>query len=68
MVRVVALAAVAAAGVVAYRPDLRAVVSKYIGETEKSLRALFNRTERSDTRLAFDEGDALFERRDDSDD
>lgn len=46
-----------------YRVDLSSVVSKYIGETEKNLAALFDRAERRDWILFFDEADALFGRR-----
>jgi SpoVK/Ycf46/Vps4 family AAA+-type ATPase len=43
-----------------YRIDLAGVVSKYIGETEKNLRRVFDAGERSGTILFFDEADALF--------
>ncbi|MFD0119442.1 ATP-binding protein [Streptomyces sp. NPDC058320] len=43
-----------------YRVDLAAVVSKYIGETEKNLRRVFDAAEGSGTLLFFDEADALF--------
>ena len=46
-----------------YRIDLAGVVSKYIGETEKNLRKLFDAAERSGAILFFDEADALFGRR-----
>lgn len=46
-----------------YRIDLSAVVSKYIGETEKNLRALFDAAEAAGAVLLFDEADALFGRR-----
>jgi SpoVK/Ycf46/Vps4 family AAA+-type ATPase len=46
-----------------YRIDLSAVVSKYIGETEKNLRRLFDAAERGGTILFFDEADALFGKR-----
>ncbi len=46
-----------------YRIDLSAVVSKYIGETEKNLRKLFDRAEESGAILFFDEADALFGKR-----
>src|SRR5262249_23896346 len=46
-----------------YRIDLSAVVSKYIGETEKNLRQLFDAAESGGTILFFDEADALFGRR-----
>jgi len=43
--------------------DLAAVVSKYIGETEKNLERIFQGAGRSDAILFFDEADALFGRR-----
>lgn len=46
-----------------YRIDLSAVVSKYIGETEKNLRKLFDAAEEGGAILFFDEADALFGRR-----
>ncbi|MDQ6775593.1 MAG: ATP-binding protein [Actinomycetota bacterium] len=46
-----------------YRVDLASVVSKYIGETEKNLRAVFDGAERSGAVLLFDEADALFGKR-----
>lgn len=46
-----------------YRIDLSAVVSKYIGETEKNLRRLFDAAEGSGAILFFDEADALFGKR-----
>jgi hypothetical protein len=45
------------------RIDLSAVVSKYIGETEKNLRRLFDGAERGGAILLFDEADALFGKR-----
>jgi SpoVK/Ycf46/Vps4 family AAA+-type ATPase len=45
------------------RVDLSAVVSKYIGETEKNLSKLFATAERSGAILFFDEADALFGKR-----
>jgi hypothetical protein len=48
-----------------HRVDLAAVVSKYIGETEKNLRAVFDAAERSGAVLFFDEADALFGKRTD---
>ena len=39
------------------------VVSKYIGETEKNLRAIFDGAEESGAILLFDEADALFGKR-----
>ena len=46
-----------------YRVDLAAVVSKYIGETEKNLKRLFDTAEASGAILLFDEADALFGKR-----
>lgn len=46
-----------------YRIDLSAVVSKYIGETEKNLRRLFDAAEDGGSILFFDEADALFGKR-----
>ncbi|MFG6413308.1 ATP-binding protein [Roseateles sp. DC23W] len=42
------------------RVDLAAVVSKYIGETEKNLGQLLSRAEHLDAVLLFDEADSLF--------
>ncbi len=46
-----------------YRIDLASVVSKYIGETEKNLKRVFDAAESSDAVLLFDEADAIFGRR-----
>jgi len=46
-----------------FRIDLSAVVSKYIGETEKNLRQVFDAAEESGAILLFDEADALFGKR-----
>lgn len=46
-----------------YRIDLSGVVSKYIGETEKNLRRLFDAAEDGGAILFFDEADALFGKR-----
>jgi len=43
--------------------DLSQVVSKYIGETEKHLRRVFDAAERGGAVLLFDEADALFGKR-----
>jgi len=48
-----------------YRIDLALTVSKYIGETEKNLRRLFDAAEGSGAVLLFDEADALFGKRSD---
>ncbi len=46
-----------------YRIDLSSVVSKYIGETEKNLRRVFDAAEYGGAILLFDEADALFGKR-----
>lgn len=46
-----------------YRIDLSQVVSKYIGETEKNLRRVFDAAEDGGAVLLFDEADALFGKR-----
>jgi len=46
-----------------FRIDLAGVVSKYIGETEKNLRGLFDAAEEGGVILFFDEADALFGKR-----
>ncbi len=48
-----------------YRIDLSQVVSKYIGETEKNLRRVFDAAEGGAAILLFDEADALFGKRSD---
>jgi hypothetical protein len=46
-----------------YRIDLSQVVSKYIGETEKNLKQVFDAAEHSGAILLFDEADSLFGKR-----
>lgn len=46
-----------------YRVDLSMVVSKYIGETEKNLKRVFDHAENKNWILFFDEADALFGKR-----
>ena len=46
-----------------YRVDLSGVVSKYIGETEKNLRQVFDAADHGGAILLFDEADALFGKR-----
>jgi AAA+ superfamily predicted ATPase len=48
-----------------YRIDLSSIVSKYIGETEKNLRRVFDAAEGGGAILLFDEADALFGKRSD---
>ncbi|HSA50434.1 MAG TPA: ATP-binding protein [Yinghuangia sp.] len=50
-------------GLPLHRVDLAAVVSKYIGETERNLDAVFAAAARTDTVLMFDEAEALFGKR-----
>ena len=50
-------------GVEVYKVDLANMVSKYIGETEKNLSAVFDAAEASSVALFFDEADALLGRR-----
>ncbi|WP_372015253.1 AAA family ATPase [Pseudoxanthomonas sp. 10H] len=51
------------AGLDLYRVDLASTVSKYIGETEKNLKRIFDAAEASGAVLLFDEADALFGKR-----
>ena len=46
-----------------YKIDLSCVVSKYIGETEKNLAAIFKEAETANAVLFFDEADAIFGKR-----
>ena len=46
-----------------YRVDLAGLMDKYVGETEKNLRSVFDAAERSGSILFFDEADALFGKR-----
>jgi SpoVK/Ycf46/Vps4 family AAA+-type ATPase len=46
-----------------YKVDLSAVVSKYIGETEKNLSDVFAEVKKSQSILFFDEADAMFGKR-----
>ncbi len=48
-----------------YRVDISAIGSKYIGETEKNIGALFEAAKGSNGILFFDEADALFAKRTD---
>jgi AAA+ superfamily predicted ATPase len=50
-------------GIDLYKIDLSCVVSKYIGETEKNLSAIFREAETANGILFFDEADALFGKR-----
>jgi SpoVK/Ycf46/Vps4 family AAA+-type ATPase len=46
-----------------YKVDLSAVVSKYVGETEKNLKRVFDEAEDANAIIFFDEADALFGKR-----
>ena len=46
-----------------YRIDLASVVSKWIGDTEKHLKRVFDAAEQGGVLLLFDEADAIFGRR-----
>lgn len=50
-------------GLDVYRVDLSEISSKYIGEAEKNLSALFDTARYSNAILFFDEADALFSKR-----
>lgn len=50
-------------GLELYKVDLSQIVDKYIGETEKRLRQVFDQAEKSNMVLFFDEADALLGRR-----
>ena len=52
-----------AVGLPLFRIDLSQVVNKYIGETEKNLRRLFDVADSTEVLLFFDEADALFGKR-----
>lgn len=51
------------AGLGVYRVDLRQVVSKYLGETEKNLKRAFAAARERGAVLLFDEAEALFGKR-----
>lgn len=46
-----------------YRIDLSVVISKYIGETEKNLKKIFDAADEGGALLLFDEADSLFGKR-----
>ena len=46
-----------------YKVDLRSVISKYIGETEKNLNQVFGEAQKNGSILFFDEADAIFGKR-----
>jgi AAA+ superfamily predicted ATPase len=50
-------------GMKLFRVDLSGVMNKYIGETEKRLKQVFDACERANVMLFFDEADALFGQR-----
>ncbi|MCX2742687.1 ATP-binding protein [Mangrovivirga sp. M17] len=50
-------------GLPVYRVDLSMIVSKWVGETEKNLKRLFDIAENKNWILFFDEADAVFSKR-----
>lgn len=48
-----------------YKVDIAKIVSKYIGETEKNLKEIFDEARKSNVILLFDEADSLFSKRTD---
>ena len=50
-------------GLELYKVDLSQIVDKYIGETEKRLKQVFDQAEKSNMILFFDEADALLGKR-----
>lgn len=48
-----------------YRVDISMILSKYIGETEKNLKEIFDKMDEAKTILLFDEADGLFAKRSD---
>lgn len=52
-------------GLCLYRVDISQLISKYIGETQKNIGSIFDKAEKTDCVLFFDEADALFSRRSD---
>ena len=50
-------------GLELYKVELSAVVSKYVGETEKNLNEIFGQAQKSQVVLFFDEADVLFSKR-----
>lgn len=50
-------------GLALYKVDLSALVSKYVGETEKNIRAIFSAATDANAILFFDEADAVFGKR-----
>ncbi|UVO55701.1 ATP-binding protein [Sphingomonas sp. SUN039] len=50
-------------GLDVYRVDLSSIVSKWLGDTEKNLRRVFDAAEEGSVILQFDEADAIFGKR-----
>ncbi len=46
-----------------YKINLSAIISKYVGETEKNLERIFGEAEKTDALLFFDEAEAIFGKR-----
>jgi hypothetical protein len=51
------------AGVDLYKVDLASIVSRYVGDTEKNLRRLFDEAEHTNALVMIDEGESLLGRR-----
>lgn len=46
-----------------YKIDLSQIIDKYVGETEKNIRLIFEQAKKSSSILFFDEADAIFNKR-----
>ncbi len=46
-----------------YKIDLSQIIDKYVGETEKNIRLIFDQAKKSNSILFFDEADAIFNKR-----
>ncbi len=46
-----------------YKVDLSQLIDKYVGETEKNIKNIFNQAKKSNSILFFDEADAIFNKR-----
>ena len=55
-------------GMELYKIDLSQLIDKYVGETEKNIRRIFDQAKKSNSVLFFDEADAIFNKRMDAKD
>lgn len=46
-----------------YKIDLSQIIDKYVGETEKNIKQIFEQAQKSNSILFFDEADAIFNKR-----